>query len=37
MVGLVKHEGFIYCLGGEDKKQSRTDKCFRIPVDELLP
>ena len=35
MVGLVKHEGFVYCLGGEDKKQSRTDKFFRIPVKEL--
>ncbi|MFN0078087.1 MAG: Kelch repeat-containing protein [Prosthecobacter sp.] len=36
MVALVKHEGFIYCLGGEDKKQSRTDKFYRIPVAELL-
>ncbi|WP_395719100.1 Kelch repeat-containing protein [Prosthecobacter sp.] len=36
MVGLVKHDGFVYCLGGEDKKQSRTDKFFRIPVAELL-
>ena len=35
MVGLVKLDGFIYCLGGEDKKQSRTDKFFRIPVAEL--
>lgn len=36
MVGLVKLDGFVYCLGGEDKKQSRTDKFFRIPVAELL-
>lgn len=36
MVTLVKCEGFVYCLGGEDKKQSRTDKFFRIPVVELL-
>ncbi len=36
MVGLVKLDGFVYCLGGEDKKQSRTDKVFRIPVAELL-
>ena len=36
MVGLVKLNGFIYCLGGEDKKQSRTDKFFRVPVSELL-
>lgn len=35
MVSLVKLDGFVYCLGGEDKKQSRTDKCFRIPVAEL--
>jgi N-acetylneuraminic acid mutarotase len=32
MVGLIKLDGFVYCLGGEDKKQSRTDKFFRIPV-----
>ncbi|WP_294228880.1 kelch repeat-containing protein [Prosthecobacter sp.] len=36
MVALVKLDGFVYCLGGEDKKQSRTDKFFRIPVAELL-
>ncbi|MCX6840041.1 MAG: hypothetical protein NTX35_19835 [Verrucomicrobia bacterium] len=36
MVGLVKLDGFVYCLGGEDKKQSRTDKFFRVPVSELL-
>jgi hypothetical protein len=36
MVSLVKLDGFVYCLGGEDKKQSRTDKFFRIPVVELL-
>lgn len=35
MVGLVKLDDFVYCLGGEDKKQSRTDKFFRIPVAEL--
>ncbi|MDZ4402661.1 MAG: kelch repeat-containing protein [Prosthecobacter sp.] len=35
MVSLVKHDGFVYCLGGEDKKQSRTDKFFRIPLAEL--
>lgn len=32
MVGLVKLDGFVYCFGGEDKKQSRTNKCFRIPL-----
>ncbi len=36
MVGLVKLDAFVYCIGGEDKKQSRTDKFFRIPVAELL-
>ena len=36
MVALVKLDGFVYCLGGEDKKQSRTDKFFRIPVAELV-
>lgn len=36
MVGLVKMDGHVYCLGGEDKKQSRTDKFFRIPTVELL-
>jgi N-acetylneuraminic acid mutarotase len=36
MVGLVKMGEHVYCLGGEDKKQSRTDKFFRIPVVELL-
>ncbi|MCX6848621.1 MAG: hypothetical protein NTY98_06850 [Verrucomicrobia bacterium] len=36
MVGLVKLDGHVYCLGGEDKKQSRTDKFFRIPEAELL-
>ncbi|MBE7497594.1 MAG: hypothetical protein HS117_21825 [Verrucomicrobiaceae bacterium] len=36
MVGLVKMGDHVYCLGGEDKKQSRTDKFFRIPVAQLL-
>jgi len=36
MVGLVRMGDHVYCLGGEDKKQSRTDKFFRIPVVELL-
>lgn len=36
MVALVKLDDYVYCLGGEDKKQSRTDKFFRIPVAELL-
>ncbi|MCB1276600.1 kelch repeat-containing protein [Prosthecobacter sp.] len=36
MVALVKLDGFVYCLGGEDKMKSRTDKFFRIPVAELL-
>ncbi|MBL9115589.1 MAG: hypothetical protein JNJ83_11335 [Verrucomicrobiaceae bacterium] len=32
MVGLVIHGSFLYCLGGEDKMKSRTDRCFRIPT-----
>ena len=36
MVGLVVFDGYVYCLGGEDKQKSRTDACFRIPITELL-
>lgn len=36
MVSLVKLGGYVYCIGGEDKKQSRTDKFYRIPVADLL-
>ncbi len=36
MVALVVLEGHLYCLGGEDKKQSRTDACYRIGLEELL-
>jgi hypothetical protein len=36
MVALVVLDGYLYCLGGEDKKQSRTDACYRIGVDKLL-
>jgi N-acetylneuraminic acid mutarotase len=36
MVSLVNFDGFVYCLGGEDKKQSRTDKFYRIPAVELM-
>lgn len=36
MVGLVKCGDFLYCLGGEDRKKSRTDQCFRIRIAELL-
>jgi N-acetylneuraminic acid mutarotase len=32
---LVKCGGFIYALGGEDKKKHRTDQCWRIRVEEL--
>ena len=35
MVGLVVHDGFVYCLGGEDKMKSRTDQFYRIPITEL--
>lgn len=36
MVGLVKCGEFLYCFGGEDRKKSRTDQCFRIRIAELL-
>lgn len=35
MVGLVKHDDFVYCIGGEDKMKHRSDKFFRIAVSEL--
>jgi N-acetylneuraminic acid mutarotase len=35
MVGLLLCDGYLYCLGGEDKKQSRTDACFRISVSQI--
>lgn len=34
-VGLVVHDGFVYCLGGEDMKKHRSDAFFRIKVEEL--
>jgi hypothetical protein len=36
MVTLVVCQGYLYCLGGEDKKQSRTDACYRIRLAALL-
>lgn len=36
MVGLVVHKGFVYCLGGEDKMKSRTDKFYRVSIRALL-
>ena len=35
MCGLVRCGDFLYCMGGEDKMKSRSDKCHRIPVAEL--
>ncbi len=37
MVGLVRNGEWLYCLGGEDRKQHRTDAAFRIRWKELLP
>lgn len=34
-VTLVAHDGFIYCIGGEDMKKHRSDAFFRIKVDAL--
>jgi len=36
LVGLVDCDGYVYCLGGEDRERHRTDACFRIAVKELL-
>jgi hypothetical protein len=36
MIGLVSDGKYVYCLGGEDAKKHRTDKCWRIPQEELL-
>jgi len=36
MVTLVKLDGFVYCLGGEDRMKHRTDACFRIAVSALM-
>jgi N-acetylneuraminic acid mutarotase len=33
---LIKHDGFVYCFGGEDKPKSRTDAMWRIGVEALL-
>jgi N-acetylneuraminic acid mutarotase len=35
-VGLIICEGYLYCMGGEDKQKSRTDACYRIPVADLI-
>ena len=34
-VGLVRLDGFVYCLGGEDKMKSRTDAAWRIALVDL--
>jgi N-acetylneuraminic acid mutarotase len=35
MVSLVVCDGYLYCLGGEDKKQSRTDDCYRVLISQM--
>lgn len=37
MVTLLVHQGYLYCLGGEDQPRSRLRSCFRIPVHGVLP
>lgn len=37
MVSLVSDGTHVYCLGGEDAKKHRTDRCWRIPLKDLLP
>ena len=34
-VGLVVLDGFVYCIGGEDKMKHRTNAFFRIKADAL--
>lgn len=34
-VSLVIHDGFLYCIGGEDMKKHRSDAFFRIKADAL--
>jgi hypothetical protein len=36
MVHLVKLGDGVYCLGGEDRKKSRTAAAFHIPVSMLI-
>jgi hypothetical protein len=36
MTSLVKEGNFVYCLGGEDRKQHRSDGFWRVSVDDLL-
>ena len=35
-VGLVLCDGFVYCLGGEDKGRHRTDIVYRVRVSDLV-
>jgi N-acetylneuraminic acid mutarotase len=35
LTALVKCDGYVYVLGGEDKKKHRSDLCWRIKIDEL--
>jgi N-acetylneuraminic acid mutarotase len=37
MCGLIVCGDHLYCMGGEDKMKSRTDRVFRIRVAHLLP
>lgn len=36
MVHLISGDGWAYCLGGEDQKKHRSDKMWRIRLEELL-
>ena len=37
MVHLLREEGWVYLLGGEDQKQHRSARMWRIAVSELVP
>lgn len=34
-VGLVRHQDYVYCLGGEDRARHRTDAMHRIRIGDL--
>lgn len=35
--GLVVLDGYLYCIGGEDRMKSRSDSFWRIRLEKLLP
>lgn len=37
MTTLVVCGDFLYCLGGEDRQRARSNACYRLPIQALLP